>query len=183
VVNCEFYKDTLDIIIPLVSGLLGTIIGGLITYFSVRASDNRKWEQAKIDRLSSEHQEAIAMALEWCEPFRKNILKARLLTGSFLQQWLELDELRSQWPNLLENLAQQNLPAKLQVWLPPDTYQKALHIAAKLNNFISNIDPFPLKTEEWRERFNQYSIFFNGLNEELEVLEMELSKAYKQSFE
>jgi hypothetical protein len=36
-------KVVLDVLAPLV----GTVIGGLLTFFSTRAVENRKWEQQK----------------------------------------------------------------------------------------------------------------------------------------
>ena len=178
----EFINGTINIFIPLASALLGTIIGGIISYFSVRSSDNRKWKQEKIDRVSIQRTEAIGMALEWCKPIRKNILKAQLLTGSFLQEWLQPDDLRSQWPDMLSTLTQLDLPARLQVWLPPDTYQRAVDIAADVNNFVSKIDSFPSKPEEWHELFVHYSAFFSELRKKLDSLESDLSKAYMQAF-
>jgi len=180
--NNELICGIFNSLIPLTSALLGIIIGGLISYLSVRASDNRKWAQEKVDRISKEQRDAIGMALEWCEPIRRNISKARLLTGTFLQGWISTDDLRSQWPNMLTTLAHVNLPARLQVWLPPDTYKSALDIAAEVDNFAVNIEAFPTQPDEWHRRFTTYSDFFGETIKKLDSLESNLTNAYRQTF-
>ena len=159
--NFLLSKSVLDILIPLISGLFGTILGGLISFSSVRASDNRRWEQEKKDRLSAERREATAMALEWFDPFRDAITKANLMTGTYLQGMIDLDDLRTQWPDLLKHPGLRDPPARLQVWLRPDVYQGALSIVSDLNNFVFNISSFPATSgDEWRKRFEHYSRFF-----------------------
>jgi hypothetical protein len=45
--NYLISRYALDILVPLLSGLVGTVVGGTIAFLSVRSSANRKWNQEK----------------------------------------------------------------------------------------------------------------------------------------
>jgi hypothetical protein len=181
-VNYVISKEIVDILIPLISGLIGTIIGGLISYCSIRSSDNRKWQQEKKDRLSTERREAIGMALEWFDPFRAAIMKARLLMNSYSIGMIDSEGVRTQWPDLLNHPGLKDLPPRLQVWLQSDTYKKAIEIVADLNNFVYKLNPLPSAEGERREYFSDFPDFFNGLDQKLKQLESELIEEYKRTF-
>lgn len=175
-------KDTINLFIPLISGLLGAFIGGFIAYISIRASDNRKWIQEKHDRLQTERREAIALTLEWFDPFRNAIIKAGTLMGSFLQGGLTEGDLKKQWPDLLSTFSISDPPPRLQAMLPEDTYSRAFVIILKLENlplFLS----IPKDSEEWGEKFVQYTDAINELREDVNKFEKDLIKEYKRTYE
>lgn len=180
--NYLISKDVLDVLIPLVSSLVGILIGGAIAYISVRSSDNRKWEQEKKDKLSVERREAIAIALEWFNPFRDAMTKARLLTGSYLQGRIDKERLRTRWPDLISHPGLKDPPPRLQVWLRTDTYKRAFSIIGKLDNFVFEINRYPPTADEWANQFSQYSDYLFDLEKELEDLEKDLMEEYQQTF-
>jgi hypothetical protein len=180
--NYLISRSALDILVPLVSGLLGTIIGGTIAFLSVRASSNHKWNQERKDRLLMERREALASALEWFDPFRMAVMRARLLTESYMRGMINEDGLRSQWPSLIGHPGIKDPPAKLQAWLPPDSYDKSLEIMGQFEKYVSKIDRQGAKPEAWSEQFGRYSDFFDGLEKQLKRFEDEVIAEYKHTF-
>jgi hypothetical protein len=176
-------KEYIDILIPLFSGMLGIVIGGIISYLSVRASDNRKWKQEKKDRLLAERRDAIGMALEWFDPFRAAITKASLLTGSFLQGTITREEMRSQWPDLLRAPGLTDPPARLQIWLRDDAYRRSISIITDLNNLVSEIYRTKFENEDWHDLFVRYSSHIHELRQRINSLEDDLIEEYKRTYE
>lgn len=175
-------RYALDILVPLVSGLLGTMVGGTLAFLSVRASANRQWSQERKDRLLVERRQALASALEWFDPFRMAVMRARLLTESYMRGMINEDAFRAQWPNLIGHPGIKDPPTKLQVWLPANTYNKTLEIFSEFENYFFKIDRQASGSEAWSERFGRYFDFFDELEKQLKRFEEELIAEYKQTF-
>ena len=177
-------KAFFDILMPFISGLLGTIIGGLIAYFSIRASDNRKWKQEKHDKLMAEKREAIAIALDWFRPFHLGIEKVAFLLGSYLQQRLNEAEVRKQWPDFFGTLEELQPPPRLELWLPQDIYKRIFEIITELENSTSlNLFPYPQTDDDWHKRFVQSSENVTSVDKKLDALETELKEEYRKTFD
>ena len=73
-------KVVLDVLAP----LFGTVIGGFITYFTTRATENRKWKQQKEDQLPEQRREAIALSLEWITPIDLVLYRASTAVSGLL---------------------------------------------------------------------------------------------------
>jgi hypothetical protein len=180
--NYLISRYALDILVPLLSGLVGTVVGGTIAFLSVRSSANRKWNQEKKDRLLMERRQALASALEWFDPFRMAVMRARLLTESYMRGMINEDAFRAQWPHLIGHPGIKDPPTKLQVWLPANTYKKSLEIFGEFENYFPKIDRQASAPEAWSERFGRYFDFFDGLEEQLRRFEEDLIAEYKQTF-
>lgn len=180
--NYLISRSALDILVPLVSSILGTIIGGTIAFLSVRASSSRKWNQERKDRLLMERREALASALEWFDPFRMAVLRARLLTESYMRGMINVDGLRSQWPSLISHPGIKDPPAKLQAWLPSNSYNKSLEIMGQFEKYVSKMDHQAATPEAWSEQFGRHSDFFDRLEKQLKSFEDEVIAEYKQTF-
>ena len=175
-------RYALDILVPLISSILGTMLGATIAFLSVRASANRKWNQERKDRLLVERRQALASALEWFDPFRMAVMRARLLTESYIRGMINEDSFRAQWPNLIGHPGIKDPPTKLQAWLPPNIYKKSLEIFADFENYFFKIDRQASTPEVWSERFGRYFDFFDDLEKQLKHFEEELLAEYKQTF-
>lgn len=180
--NYLISRTALDILVPLLSGFFGTVIGGGIALLSVRGSANRKWNQERKDRFLMERREALASALEWFDPFRMAVMRARLLTESFMRGMIDEEGLRDQWPKLLSHPGIKNPPVKLQVWLPPNTYNKSLEILREFENYVFKIDHQASSPESRGEQFERYAEFFDGLEKQLARFEEDMIAEYKQTF-
>src|SRR5258708_37454425 len=91
-------KVVFDVLVPLLSALFGTLIGGLVTYFAARAIENQKWQQQKENKLKKESREAPAIKLEWLDSNGVSFQKASRLVFKF--QWTNdnHDPLSDKWP-------------------------------------------------------------------------------------
>jgi phosphate/sulfate permease len=173
-------KVVLDVLAP----LIGTLVGGFITYISTRTVENRKWEQQKRDKFQEQRREAIALALEWLDPIRSALSKATLITSSKLFNRRSDEDFRKSWPNLLATLSQMDPPARLQVMLPQNTYERGLHIIHGLDELRSFllIDQ-PTNKEELQAKFEQCSHHLSVLQNTLRSLEKDLTDEYKRTFQ
>lgn len=172
------------VIIDVFAPLLGTLIGGLITYFSTRAVENRKWEQQKRDRLQEQRREASAIALEWLDPIRNALTKASLISSASLYERRSAEELRKSWPDLLTALSRMDPPTKLQVLLPASTYERGLQIIHGLDELRTfTIFNTPSKPEDWQVRLEQCTKHIATLQNILSSLEKDLLEEYQQTFQ
>jgi hypothetical protein len=87
-----------------------------------------------------ERRQALASALEWFDPFRMAVMRARLLTESYMRGMINEDAFRAQWPHLIGHPGIKDPPTKLQVWLPANTYKKSLEIFGEFENYFLKID-------------------------------------------
>jgi hypothetical protein len=172
-----------DTAVPLVS----VVIGGLITYLTTRAIENRKWEQQKKDKLQEQRREAIGLALEWIAPIESAVTRASLLTSSFIKKTISEDEFRSRWPDLISVLARKDIPVRLSVLLPPNTYERGIQITMQLEElqaFSLISEPIGKTTvEEWTKRFDSVTHCIASMQQTLTALNHELTEEYKRTFQ
>lgn len=74
------------------SPLLGVIVGGLITYFTMNKIEQKRWQQEKQEKLSTLKREALSKALEWIEPLRNAEIKASGLLMSVIRGDIDVDD-------------------------------------------------------------------------------------------
>ncbi|GEM_PF-6001964 len=67
-------------VFDVLSPLIGVIIGGLVTYFTTRAVEDRKWKREIRYEKQKELREGIAVALEWINPLHNALTRASLMS-------------------------------------------------------------------------------------------------------
>lgn len=128
-------KVVFDATVPLVS----VVIGGLITYLTTRAMEEKKWKQQKKDKLQEQRLEAIAGALEWIPLIETSVSNASLLCFAYLQKHIGNDEFQREWPKLLSQLAEADLPMRQRLLLPAETHKRVMKIVHQLREFKDSV--------------------------------------------
>lgn len=166
-------KTVIDVLAP----LSGTIIGGLITYFTTRAIEDRKWrqtlamedvkwQQQKADKLKEQQQQAFAQALEWIGPLTLAVMRVRMLANSFKANVINEQELHDEWPHLVKDLIAREIPTRLFVLLPTEIQDLSMGINLGIDNLkLILLDKSPQVSDEpWMnlcdqlfEKSNEYS--------------------------
>jgi hypothetical protein len=173
-------KAVLDAVAP----LLGTLIGGLITYLATRAVEKRKWEQEKRDRLQEHRREAIGLALEWIAPIHSALTQASLCTRSYLLGIIDVTKFMHDWPKLLSALASKDLPARMQVHLPSDAYARGQRIIIGLDRLMTyNLVGRVEDTDDLKAKFNECFSTLEGLSSELDAMENNLKEEYRRTYQ
>jgi hypothetical protein len=126
-------KSILDAFFP----LLGTIIGGLITYFTTRLLDKRNRQMERAEKVKEQKREAIALALEWISPLTDAVMKASLVSVSFQQGRITKEEYRQRQP-IGYDLPIKDPPARLRVFLPKGTYPRLLEMIRTFERFYAD---------------------------------------------
>lgn len=169
--------DLLNIIFP----LIGTIIGGVISFYSIKAIENRKWKQQKIEKYQEEYREAIASTLEWIDPFNDAIDEAQMVVADYVMGRRCAEEYVFAWPKILGHPAIKDPPKRLRILLPEKIYPKFMSIL----NSLERVETLPLRgmrgTEEFGYNYLQTRDKLNQLQQELNDLEKDLIREYKKS--
>lgn len=170
-------KTLIDIFAP----MLGTIIGGLISYFSIKSIEERKIRQQKLDDLTEQKREAIKIALKWIDHIQNAITKVSLKSHPYQPNLANTNN----WPDLLTDLAKYDLPRHLSILLPVDSYKKSFIIISLIEEVRVKIilerktqDPEQLK-ELTREIIDSIHLMQKNLDEFLNTLESEYIKSFK----
>ncbi len=171
-------KILIDILFP----LIGTIIGGFISYFSIRAVENLKWAQQKADKYQDERKEAIAATFEWLDPFRDAISKAQSLVGDFMMGRVDEEEYALTWPQLIGNPKIKDPPKRMRILLPKEIYPRFMSIIMSLEK-IRTLPLMALKgTPEFGDKYRQAQESLSNLEKLLDGLESDLVNEYKRTF-
>lgn len=171
-------KILIDILFP----LIGTIIGGFISYFSIRAVENLRWAQQNANKYQEERREAIAKTLDWLDPYRDAITKAQSLTGDLLMRRVDEEQYILQWPKILFNPAINDPPKRMRILLPEDIYPRFFAIM----NDLETVRTIPLQavkgTPEFGIRYKQTQEHLSTLEKQLNELENDLISIYKNTY-
>jgi len=165
--------------------LAGTIIGGIITYWVTRSSDNLKWEQEKKDRLKEYEREAFAKALEWIDPMYNAISRATTLAFSFANGTIDQEKLFKRWPPLLSQLTEYDIDPRYRFLLPDGTYLGGHVIIQELDNLLTKTVSFGQQVrlqktnpKEWENFSEQLSL----INDKFEFYRDRMIESYKETF-
>lgn len=169
-------KVVLDIIAP----LIGTIIGGLISYFSIVSSENRKIKQQKQNIIQEQKREAIKIALQWIDPINNAITRVSLQANPYYPNQANTDG----WPNLLNQLKKYDVPRHLLVFLPEEAYKKSFAIIRLLDDLRHSVlfIQEPSTEEDRRNFFNTASSILDTLRNNFEELSKMLEDEYRKTF-
>jgi len=177
--NFVFSRIFLDLTIP----LLSVIVGGLITYFTTRALEHHRWQVEQKVELIKRKREALGQALVWADIVDRDITKATLLAGNFIEGMIGEDEFRQGWPNLLSELAAKDLPPNLGVLLPDDAYRMGQQIVRQLNNlYVLSLHARGTKSKKWAKYHSKFLDLSTSLHDQVrrfrELLKVEYLKTF-----
>jgi hypothetical protein len=121
------------------SGFIGVVVGGLITYLTARKLETQKWEQQKKDKLLQDRREAIVQMMDWIDPIHIEMLGAMLVASV---KWPPGAPGEDDWPGVTDGIAELHIRAPKRYLLPPGLYEMA--------------DPIIVKVEELRKLAREY---------------------------
>ncbi len=168
-------KSFVDIMIPLFGALIGTLIGGFISYWATKTVEDRKYQREKKDKLREQQREALAFALEWIDPLIDTISQVLHLTGNYLKDSLDKDAFERDYPNLMASIASLQPPARLKVLLPETTYPRISEIASDLGILKS------MALDNWDK--NEFIVVLGNTSRKVLELRDDLIKDYRKTFE
>jgi hypothetical protein len=175
----EISRVVFDIFIPLIS----VVIGGLITYLTTRALESRKWKQEKKDKLQEKRREALALALEWLAPIEAAWIRASSVASAFIRGDISEEEFRKRWPDLLSELVKRDLPASLNVLLPPEAHKRGLLILRQLDDLRhASYSSGITNSKSFMEKFEGIFQHQENIRENMRLLEKELVEEYNKTF-
>ena len=170
-------KTIIDIFAP----MLGTIIGGLISYFSIKSIEERKIKQQKLNDFQDQKREAIKIALQWLDHIHNAITKVSLQSHPYQPNLANTNN----WPDLLKELTKYDVPRHLSILLPADSYKKSNIIIGLIEELRVKIilesktkNPDELK-EFTKETIDTINLMQMNLDELLNVLESEYINSFK----
>jgi hypothetical protein len=175
-------KYLVDVLAP----LIGTLIGGLITYLATRGVENYKLARAKYDRQQEQRREAIALALEWIDPIKTAAMKSISRTRAFIENYISDEEYLIGFPDLIHDLASKDLPVRLRIWLPQGIVSRGYAIHQALEEL--RIMAIGLKQRERidpkarLEAFGRYLQMASELDRAVSAFEDDLTEQYKATF-
>ena len=166
--------------------LAGVVVGGLMTYLTTRAIENKKWTQQKQDRLQQYRREALGLALEWIPPIEIALYKASSLASRHLKNEASEDEMRKQWPKLLSELARRDLPIRLNVLIPQSIRSQSNAIVRRLDDLHSTaLSARPVNKfagPKWTTLFQATMKEATELQTDFDRLKEELVSEYNKTF-
>ena len=147
-----------NIIIPVLSTLLGIGVGAWATYLTTSKIEAQKWKQQKKDKYLEDRREALKLLLDFIDPIDRSISKASMLASPFRPTYpgQNLREWQQRWPDLQAELAKMDLRPASRYLLPEGLYGGA-------NPIINLLD--------------EIYVVRTRLTEELEILRTEKSNA------
>jgi hypothetical protein len=121
-------KAVFNVIAPLISGLVGTLTGGLITFLVTNSIENRKWRRETEYKLKEEKREAFAVALEWIAPLQQSLTKASLVRSAYQFGRIDQERFLERYPDVIPSLTKLDPPARFRAVLAKDAYALSFEI-------------------------------------------------------
>lgn len=177
-----FSKTLLDVLAP----LLGTLIGGLITFLTTRKLEMMKWDKERKDKLNEQYREALGMVMEWLDPFEIAIAELGILFNRLLDKNVSIVEFDKVYPRLLTELGRRNPPRRLQAILPDDVYKRSKDIEKSIVEFKLKVEVdfiYPIPTEKPIDKFYEYRSMLEQINELVKDYTAYLNQEYIKTFE
>jgi len=173
-------KTIIDIFAP----MLGTIIGGLISYFSIKSIEERKIKQQKLNDFQDQKREAIKIALQWLDHIHNAITKVSLQSHPYQPNLANTNN----WPDLLKELTKYDVPRHLSILLPADSYKKSNIIIGLIEELRVKIilerqtkNPDELK-EFTKETIDTINLMQTNFDELINALESEYINSFSHCF-
>lgn len=165
--------------------LTSVVVGGVITYLTTRTLEYQKWNQQKKEKLQEQRREALGHALEWIAPIEIAMSDSNILASAFIEKNISEDDFRTQWPNLVSELAKKVIPARFSVLLPSSSYKLSLQIIRQLRElYINSLHSQGVTTwEKLAPIYNKYMEQAAEIDKTLVTLRKELTDEYMKTFE
>lgn len=173
-------------LITIAGSLLGAVVGGFITFFVMRNIEHLKWKKERQEKYLGLKREALAAALEWVEPMRNAEIRASSLIMAAIRGDIDEEHLLKEFPYLLGELVNKDLPANQRAVLPDKIYSAGHHIVREFDEIRiigvkygqeARIKGKPLVG------FQECSDKLNAIGQQITELESELRDAYHRTFE
>ena len=84
-------ENTLQGILYILGPLFGTVVGGIIAYFTARGMENTRWRRARREEYLLQKREGLSKALEWIGPMRNAEWTASSLLMTVISGEVEVD--------------------------------------------------------------------------------------------
>ncbi len=72
----------------LLSGFIGVLVGGIVTYLATSLIESQKWKQQRQDRHTDDRRAALQKAVEWIAPIEFAVVRAHAASGLAEEGWL-----------------------------------------------------------------------------------------------
>jgi len=154
--------------------LIGTLIGGFITYITTSTTENRKWKRERMSKLQEQQREAIGRALDWMVPITSALIRVESLTSAFQSSAVDENHFRREYPDLVSSLAKMDPPPHLVVMLPKNTYARGNDIIMR----FEKLRALNMMRDSPRECFDMVSILRAKIDELRDYLEQEYLKTF-----
>ncbi len=177
--------ELMPILLSMAGPLLGTIVGGLITFIVMRSIEHQRWLRERQEKLLGLKRDALAAALEWFEPMRNAESRASSLVMAAIRGEIDDERFLNEFPYLLGELIKKDLPANQRAVLPDNVYARGHRIVRELDEVRvlgikygqeARIKGKPLPG------FRECSDKLGNIGQQITELEKELQEAYRRTF-
>lgn len=171
-----------------IASLFGTVLGGLITYFTIHFTEKQKWKQQRQDKHDEEQAAAIEIAMEWIGPIKIALATANRLVRQYLHRTISSEDFRKRWPKLNRSIKLGGNPAKFDIYLDSiNCYNRV----AEIEHGIQDVEMWATfgdwaegapDEEEQNAKLKLCLDQIESINKNLESLEKDLITTYKRKF-
>ena len=175
-------KALLDMIWPVVTTLMGAIVGGAIAHLNATRLDNRRYEREKKERKLILEREALEKALAWTDPMTLAQTQAAFEADAYAWGKVDLSHLQSNYPSSLSaELEKLDVPVHLRPLLPPNTYIRGMSILGRIERELYYL--CKEKRGKSTGEILEVSALAKKIEVEIDALRSELQAAYDTTFE
>ena len=165
--------------------ILGTLAGGILTYFitsKIEArkliqqieAENRRWEREKSDRRQQHKREALEIILEWIKPTRDAVHQASSLLERYKKKEIDKITFISTYPDPTPSL--KVLPPHYKAFLPEMLHSRIRFLQGVLLDakYIATLDDYLL--DMWKKDIDE-------MKQQVGTLEKEVEAEYRSTFD
>jgi hypothetical protein len=154
-------KPLADILFP----LIGTIIVGLIAYFSTTAIETRKWKRERETKYRQQSRQALIRVLDWIAPVDDAFTNATVTVMMFKQGEMTGEDFHRSIVKVFPKPGDlHRLPEHYQALLDKDIYEEGYSVFLDLffavtppsDNKDIDIEAFTKEMEGIQEKFNHW---------------------------
>ncbi len=178
-------EDSISTLITIVGPLLGTIVGGFITFFVMCNVERQRWRQERQEKFFCLQRDALATTLEWIEPMRNAEIRASSLLMAAIRGEIEDELFLEKFPYLLGELIKKELPACQRAVLPDNVYARGHRIVRELEEVRILGVKYGQEARIMGKPFagfQECSAKLDFINQQITAFETELREAFRRTF-
>lgn len=179
-------EDSISELLTMAGPLLGALVGGLITFITTIGVERQKWHRERQEKLASLKREALTVALEWIEPMRNAETHASGLVMSAISGEFDHESFVNQFPRLLGELVEKDIPASQRAVLPDDIYTRGHRIIRDLDELRCLGVKYGQKArymDKPMAGFQECSAKLDIIGKQISELETNLREEFRRTFE